>query len=133
MARKSAAELAMNLVECLPARLKPPSTLSPGARKEFLRIVTAEPATHFKPSDLALLVQYTEACAMAARAVRELQHDDAKVTWLTRWEKATRTMTALSLRLRISPQARQPNNPKRERLSYYERAALEEDDSDAAD
>jgi hypothetical protein len=45
----------------LPKRLKPPDTLSEGARAEFLRIVTAERADHFKPSDLPLLIQYCEA------------------------------------------------------------------------
>jgi hypothetical protein len=134
MPRKSAADLAVTIVERLPTRLRPPATLSPGARREFVRIVAAERATHFRPSDLALLCQYAEAAALAERAVRELRRADAKGSWLTRWEKATRVMVALSLRLRISPQARQPNNPKRpERLSYYEREAsgLVEDDGDA--
>jgi hypothetical protein len=36
------------------------------------------------------------------------------------------------LRLRLSPQSRQANNPKRpERLSVYERMELEEGDDDA--
>jgi phage terminase small subunit len=115
-------------IASLPKRLKPPATLSELACKEFTRIVAAEPAAHFKESDLSLLVQYCEAVAMAERAVHELQRDDAPVRWLTLWEKATRTMTALSMRLRISPQSRAPNNPKREKLSWYERMALERED-----
>ena len=115
----------------LPKRLKLPATLSELACKEFKRIVAAEPAAHFKESDLSLLVQYCEAVAMAERAVHELQRDDAPVRWLTLWEKATRTMTALSMRLRISPQSRAPNAPKREKLSAYERIALEKDDDEA--
>lgn len=104
-----------------------------GRPAEFLRIVTAERADHFKPSDMPLLVQYAEAAALAERAVRELQRDDAKASWLTRWEKACRTLTALSARLRICPQSRQPNNPKRpEPTSYYEQMALE-DGYDAQD
>jgi hypothetical protein len=97
-----------------------------------MRIVTAEPAAHFKESDLSLLIQYCEAAAMAERAVKELQNDDAKMHWLTRWEKATRTMIALAMRLRISPQSRAPNNPKRENLSFYERMALEERQDESA-
>jgi len=126
MPRKSAAELAMTPVAILPSRLKPPVTLSPSAHKEFMRIVTSEPAAHFKESDLSLLVQYCEAVALAERAVKELQRDDAPACWLTRWEKATRAMTALLLRLRLSPQSRAPNNPKRETMTWYEKMALEE-------
>jgi hypothetical protein len=39
-------------------------------------------------------------------------------------------MTAPSMRLRISPQSRAPNNPKREKLSVYERMALEQKDEE---
>jgi len=49
------------------------------------------------------------------------------------WEKANRNMVALSARLRLCPQSRQPNNPTRrppERVSYYEREALEHGDAE---
>ena len=47
--------------------------------------------------------------------------------WLTVQEKAVRALVALSLRLRLSPQARQPNNPKRVRaVSAYEAMDLTE-------
>jgi hypothetical protein len=49
-------------------RLKPPATLSPAARTIFVSIVTDEPASHFKISDLPLLTAYCEASALAARA-----------------------------------------------------------------
>ena len=102
MPRRPAADV-RPVVSPLPKRLKLPDTLSEGAKAEFLRIVTAE------------------------RAIRELQRDDAKASWLTRWEKANRVLVALSARLRICPQSRQPNNPKRpERVSYYEQMALED-------
>src|SRR5262249_21612531 len=77
----------MTPVAILPSRLKPPATLSPLAHKEFMRIVTSEPAAHFKESDLSLLIQYCEAVALAERAVKELQRDDAPACWLTRWER----------------------------------------------
>ena len=131
MPRRATADI-RPVVSPLPKRLKPPETLSEGARAEFIRIVTSERADHFKPSDMPLLVQYCEAAALAERSMRELQHDDAKATWLTRWEKACRTLTALSARLRICPQARQPNRPTRpERTSYYEQMALEDSDEEA--
>jgi phage terminase small subunit len=115
-------------IASLPKRLKPPATLSVLACKEFTRIIAAEPAAHFKESDLSLLVQYCEAVAMAERAVEELQRDDAPARSLMLWEKATRVMTALSMRLRLSPQSRAPNAPKREKLSAYEKMALERED-----
>jgi hypothetical protein len=76
---------------------------------------------------MPLLVQYTEAAALAARSITELQLDDAKASWLTRWEKANRVLVALSARLRICPQARQPNNPTRPKsTSYYDQMRLED-------
>ena len=130
MPRKSTAELAITPAPTWSARLRPPATLSPPASAEFVRIVAAEDAHHFKASDLPLLIQYCEAAALAERAVRELQRDDAEAHWLTRWDKATRVMAGLSMRLRISPQARAPNNPTRPTrslrpLSHYEVMALE--------
>jgi phage terminase small subunit len=120
---------AIRPVASIPRRLQPPDGLSEGARAEFLRIVTAERPDHFRKSDLSLLIQYCEAAALAERAVRELQREDAKASWLTRWEKATRTMVALSARLRICPQSRQPNNPTRPKAtSYYDQMRLEDDD-----
>jgi phage terminase small subunit len=126
MPRTAAAALAVAPVAANPKRLKPPDTLSTLARDEFVRIVMAEKADHFRPSDLPLLVQYCEAAALAARAVQELQNDDAKASWLIRWEKACRTLTALSARLRLCPQSRIPNNPTRPKsTSYYDQMRLE--------
>jgi hypothetical protein len=104
---------------------RPPATLSPPASAEFVRIVAAEDANHFKNSDLPLLIQYCEAAALAERAMRELQRDDAEAHWLARWDKATRVMVGLSMRLRISPQnPTRPSQPARP-ISHYEVMALE--------
>jgi phage terminase small subunit len=128
MPRTPAAAFGVAPVAAISKRLKPPDSLSEGAKAEFIRIVTAEKADHFRSSDLPLLVQYCEAAALAEWAVKELQHDDAKAAWLTRWEKANRVLVALSARLRICPQSRQPNNPTRPKsTSYYEEMALQED------
>jgi phage terminase small subunit len=127
MPRKSADALVVPLPG--PQRLHPPASLSEGARSEFLRIVSTEKATHFTSSDLSLLVQYCEAAALAERAMKEMQCDGAPERWLTVWEKSVRMMKDLALRLRLSPQSRMPNNPKRpERVSYYERQELEAHD-----
>ena len=45
-------------------------------------------------------------------------------------EKAHRSMMMLSLRLRLSPQGRGRVKPKPDRLSVYERMALEENEDD---
>ena len=123
---------AIRPVASIPRRLQPPDSLSAGARAEFLRIVMAEKADHFRPSDMPLLTQYCESAALAARATLELQREDAPARWLTVWEKANRNMVALSARLRICPQSRQPNNPTRPKpTSYYEQMALEDGDDEA--
>jgi phage terminase small subunit len=116
----------------LPQRLKPPEGLSEGAKAEFLRVVACEKPTHFTPSDLSLLVQYCEATALAGRAIREMQGKDPPDRWLSTWSTAVTMMKNLATKLRLSPQSRQANNPTRpQKLSYYERAKLEEGDSDA--
>src|SRR6516164_8159784 len=131
MPRKAADSLTVLPPQLEP--LRPPATLSEGAKAEFIRIVTCEKPEHFRTSDLPLLTQYCESAALAAWATQELRRDDAPARWLTVWEKANRNMVALSARLRLCPQSRQPNNPTRrppERVSYYERAALEHGDAE---
>jgi hypothetical protein len=131
MPRKSAAALSMKPLRSGPTRLRPPASLSPPARRVFLSIVTNEDAAHFRPSHLPLLVQYCEAVCFADRSAAALRRDDAKAIWLVRWEKATRVMVALSMRLRLSPQSLAANNPTRPRpMSYYERQRLEMGDPD---
>ena len=119
-------QLPRSVVMPMPERLRVPDELSPAARKEFLRVVMTEKATHFTPSDMPLLCQYVEACALAAKAVDALQRDLPGPRWLALWQAATKVMQGLSMRLRLSPQSRQPNNPKRpERLSFYDRMQIE--------
>lgn len=126
MPRKAADALVVPIPS--PKRLPPPPGLSEGAKAEFLRIILCEKPEHFRTSDLSLLVQYCEAAALADRAMREMQGDGAPERWLTVWEKSARMMKDLALRLRLSPQARQPNNPRAVRprpVSYYEQQELE--------
>jgi hypothetical protein len=103
-------------------------------RKEFLDVVLANDPTYFKPSDMPLLCRYAEANALAARAAAALlkagpivNGDDKPSAWLAVHAVATKEVTALAMRLRLSPQARMPNNPKRPQqpLSVYERMRLE--------
>jgi phage terminase small subunit len=75
---------------------------------------------------LPLVTQYVQAIAMSNDAVEQMRKHGAVVggkvsPFVIIQEKAVRASVALSMRLRLSPQARQPNNPKRPpRLSAYE-------------
>jgi hypothetical protein len=95
-------------------RLRPPKTLSAAARKIFTAIVSSSSPTHFTIADMQLLTAYCEACAMADRAIAEINRMPIEKSnrALILFEKSTRTMTALSLRLRLAPQSRPPSTTK---------------------
>jgi hypothetical protein len=103
------------------------------ARQIFLDIVFGNDPTYFKSSDMALLCRYAEANALAARAAAALLKvgpiaGDKASPWLAVHAVATKEVTALAMRLRLSPQSRQPNNPRSARTppaSYYERLQME--------
>jgi phage terminase small subunit len=92
-----------------------PAVPLPGLSAEEERILqqlldSVDPG-HFAPSDLPLLVSYVQAVCQHDRAVQAIRHEgdvvDGKVNpWLVVLEKAQRAMVALSMRLRLSPQAR---------------------------
>jgi hypothetical protein len=108
--RKSAAALAITPPAPRVTRLRPPSTLSEPEATLFEQIVSSCAHDHFRQSDLPLLCRYVEASILAERAAQQLR--EAPVTgskpspWLPVREKATRELVALSMRLRLSPQAR---------------------------
>jgi phage terminase small subunit len=95
--------------------LRPPSSLSKPEAELFDQIVGNCSQDHFKKSDLPLLARYCEASILAERAAAELRSSPiigGKVSpWLLVQEKSVRTLTALSMRLRLSPQARKGHNP----------------------
>lgn len=112
MPRKSAAALAVvPVVTGAPPRLNPPTGLSDAARLVFAELVAATDAKHFTRADLPLLTEYATACDLARQAAKELEVAGPVVAgrvspWLTIQEKSLRAMVALSLRLRVCPQAR---------------------------
>ena len=132
MPRKSAASLNVVTVDSRTIRLRPPPDLPQPERDLFVAVVAANPPTHFRDSDLPLLLQYCAAAVLSERAVAELRAapivDGRPSAWLVVFEKASRSMLGLSMRLRLSPQARQTNNPTRPtpRLSAYEMEALKD-------
>jgi hypothetical protein len=134
MPRKSAAAANFAAIPGTPPpRLRPPAELSAEERKIFTDLVAASKPTHFQPSDAPLLVAYVRSIAMERSAAKAI-HAGKDRQALSRWTQATKTMYALSLRLRLSPQARAPNNPGRPAkpqapVSYYDRSAVEDDES----
>ena len=108
--RKSAASFEVISVDGSPDRLQPPDHLSADERQRFVDIVAACDARHFRPSDVSLLSRYCEADGLAERAAKELREnpviDGRPSPWLAVQEKSVRALTALSIRLRLSPQSR---------------------------
>jgi phage terminase small subunit len=106
--------------------------LSPSERKLFLAIVNGCAENHFRDTDMILLCRYVEAGALAEQAALEMREHGAVIDgktspWLQVQEKTTRALTALSMRLRLSPQSRKPfgiSNRSEPRLSYYEAEEL---------
>jgi hypothetical protein len=116
-----------------PGRLAPPATLGEAERRAFVDLVCSVPATQFAACDLPLLCAWAETVAlrerMATRMSVEGELDDKgrPSGAFTIHKEATKTLNALALRLRVSPQARMQKAPKREvrSVSYYERLDLE--------
>jgi hypothetical protein len=114
-------------------RLRPPADLPEPERHIFIEIVAGNPPSHFRVSDMPLLVQYCSAVVLNRRAIDELRAapivDGKSSPWLNILEKTGRAMVSLSMRLRLSPQARMPKpiNQKGPAPSYYEMMELDDD------
>ena len=72
---------------------------------------------HFKPSDAPLLVAYSQVICQLQEASKMIHRGvvfEGKISpWISVQERLIKSMVALSMRLRLSPQARAPNNPTR--------------------
>jgi phage terminase small subunit len=94
-----------------PPRLRAPASLSETERVIFAAVVEACDAKHFRQSDLPLLCRFCELTALADHAASELRKHGAVINgraspWIVVQEKCVRGLVALSMRLRLSPQAR---------------------------
>jgi phage terminase small subunit len=130
-----------------PGRLAPPASLGEAERKAFLDLVCSVPVTQFAPCDLPLLCRWAETVALAERMATRMVvegeiTEQGKVNpAVAVHREAVKTLNALALRLRVSPQSRAQKAPRREmrEVSYYERLDLElaaddgRDDDDARD
>ena len=94
------------MVHADPVPVQPPANLSEASRAVFLDLVASCDPEHFEDADVTLLARYANAVVFTEQAEARLQAnpDDAKA--LALWEKATRTMSGLALRLRLGPQSR---------------------------
>jgi hypothetical protein len=110
--------------------------LKPALRETFAEIVGALDADHFQVADTDLLCAYVAAIHLERAAREHLDSEGGVVggkanAWLVVLEKAQRAMTALSLRLRIGPQARTRARVVAVRQnSYYDRVRTLEHDVD---
>jgi hypothetical protein len=97
--RKSAASLAGPNVTGDSPRLSPPSSLSTAESMLFNELVSACDSSHFRLSDLPLLISYVQATLIAQAA-------SSNPDKITIWEKAVRMQATLATRLRLAPQSR---------------------------
>jgi hypothetical protein len=78
-------------------RVEPPPTLTNAERSLFVEIVEACSPKHFVPSDLPLLISFTQTTLLSRQAIKNAANDP---TALAVWEKATRLQATLATRLR---------------------------------
>jgi hypothetical protein len=132
MPRRSRASLSVVSGKLPSSRLQAPASLSDSERILFNQLVTSCDRKHFIESDLPLLVRYVQASCLADQAAQELRNGavvDGKVSpWRIVLERCQRALGTLSLRLRLSPQARHRKSPGRPQpVSYYDLARDEDD------
>ena len=122
-----------------PQRLRPPAHLSSAAREVFVEIVASLAADHFMTSDSDLLCAYAKAVCLEREASGHLNGEGAVLggkpsPWITVLEKSQRAVVALSLRLKLGPQARTRARVVATRpISYYDRVKMLEHDADERD
>jgi phage terminase small subunit len=112
-------------------RIAPPDDLTGAARALFLDLVMACRPAHFQQSDAPLLASYCQAVILEKEAASMIQNNIAAATntLIKVQQTAHQTMHRLAVRLRISPQSRQPTvspgtNTKPGNGSYYDKMRL---------
>jgi hypothetical protein len=136
MPRKSAAALATSpALPISPPRLQPPPGLASDEHELFLDLVASARPEHFQGVDVPLLAAYVRACILERAAAAEIKRamGEAPSALLHVYERATKVLHMLSMRLRLSPQARQPHlsrgsNTRAAPPSIYDRLMMEAGD-----
>jgi hypothetical protein len=116
----------------------PPASLQGPERQAFLDVVLSCPAAQFRPADLPLLCRWAELTVMCEVAAAEMAAQgmvtaDGKVSsWFSIYERSTKALAGLALRLRLGPQSRAFKAPKKDAgpASFYDRMTLLEGDDD---
>jgi phage terminase small subunit len=114
----------------LRARLTPPADLSPEARAVFVDVVLNSNPEHFQPADLPLLCVYADAVVQARACAKLVREGSCTDPVIKAQRNALSAVFQLSMRLRVSPQARQVrkslgSNTRPPSVNYYDRLALE--------
>jgi hypothetical protein len=128
MPRRSSASLTIAAFAPGLRRLDPPSELGPVEREIFKQVVASVPANHFASEDMALLCAFSRSAALERRAAEELQASAVVGTvpspWLAVHASAVRSLATLTVRLRLGPRSRDPNNRRSSKPSappsYYD-------------
>ena len=112
MPRKSSAELSVISIDARESRLRPPEALGERERQLFVDLVAGSKASHFQATDLPLFPGILN-CLLPKTAAGHLRDEGPVIggrtsPWVNVLEKATKGLVALSMRLRLSPQARAP-------------------------
>ena len=95
--RKSVEQLLIN-VSGEPLRMKTPAGLNAKEREMFAELVNSTNPDHFRPSDIPMLIAFVQASLLSRKLARSGTISD--------WEKATRCLSSLATRLRLTPHAR---------------------------
>jgi phage terminase small subunit len=117
MPRQSQASLA--LAHIGPRRQEPPPELGEGSieREIFRQVVASVAPAHFQPEDMTLLCAYCRAAALERRSAEELAAGavvgGSPSPWLAVHASAVRSLSTLTVRLRLGPRSRDPNNRRR--------------------
>jgi hypothetical protein len=114
----------------LQTRLRPPDDLSPEARAVFVDVVVNSNAGHFQPADMPLLCVYADAVVQARSCAKLIRDGAATDLTIKAQRNALSAVFQLSMRLRVSPQARQPHvsrgsNTRPPSVNYYDQLAME--------
>ena len=119
----------------LRTRLKPPDDLSPEAKAIFLDVVVNSNPEHFQASDVPLLCVYADAVVQARACAKQVREGQGTDILIKAQRNALSAVFQLSMRLRVSPQARQVrkslgSNTRPPTVSYYDRLQMEMDTAD---
>jgi hypothetical protein len=114
----------------LQRRLRPPEDLCPEAKAVFVEVVVNSDPERFQPADLPLLSIYADAVVQARACAKLIREGGATELTVKAQRNALSAVFQLSMRLRISPQARQPHisrgsNTRPPTVNYYDRLQLE--------